>query len=217
MKIFYVDDEKNNLLLFKRSMPTSFEVIAFIKPKEAAAALEVQKPEVIVTDEDMPELKGLQLLEIASQVLPSSLRFLVTGKTDIDVLQKNTKPGLAHFFIGKPYDPNFVVNRILAHFGMDQTAKVDSKPEAQHQSQSGAGDLFVKTKDAYSKYINHSNEAKEFGREFDDKCADLYMHFGSAIKYSTFLTLIRMSMDEGHTFPQFQEIFWRFNAIKKGE
>lgn len=102
MKIFYVDDEKNNLLLFKRSMPTSFEVIAFIKPKEAAAALEVQKPEVIVTDEDMPELKGLQLLEIASQVLPSSLRFLVTGKTDIDVLQKNTKPGLAHFFMANP-------------------------------------------------------------------------------------------------------------------
>ncbi|MGZ3826815.1 MAG: response regulator, partial [Bdellovibrio sp.] len=212
--------EKNNSLLFKKSMPSAFDCRTFISPAEALQSLTDLQPNVVVSDEDMPGMNGTELLKIASNILPDSLRILVTGKVDIDVLQKETPPGIVHFFVGKPYDPNFIISRIRSHFGEQSnasTSELEKSPVSVDNEKDNRSRLaFDTTVEKFRKYKDALKEARFFEQELTDKKADLYMHLGSAINYKNFEILLQMSLEDNLSFNEFLEIYWRFNDIKKG-
>jgi response regulator RpfG family c-di-GMP phosphodiesterase len=220
MKVFYIDDDKSNTILFKKSMPQTFDCHIFTSPLEALALLNESKPDVIVSDEDMPQMRGTELLKIASAALPASLRILVTGKVDIDVLQKETPPGLIHFFVGKPYDPNFIISRVHLHFGEQVSASPTTSEKTQvvmdKEKQTFSRMAYETTMEKFKRYKQAQHEAKLLEQEMTDKKADLFMHLGSAINFKNFDILLRMSLEDNLSFDEFLEIYWRFNDIKKG-
>ncbi|MGZ3779748.1 MAG: hypothetical protein ACXVCY_03870 [Pseudobdellovibrionaceae bacterium] len=65
--------------------------------------------------------------------------------------------------------------------------------------------------------VNFFERWIEFRSDSDYKKADLFMHLGSAINYKNFEILLKMSLEEGLSFKEFLEIYWRFNDIKKGK
>ncbi|MBS1586163.1 MAG: response regulator transcription factor [Bacteroidetes bacterium] len=67
LKVILVDDEKDSLTLLQLQLekhcPDVVVAGVFTDPREAKAAIELHKPDIVFTDIEMPTMSGFQLLE----------------------------------------------------------------------------------------------------------------------------------------------------------
>ncbi len=59
---------------------------------------------LIISDQQMPEMKGSELLEKAKEITPDTIRFLITGYADMDAVTEALNKGAIHRYISKPWD-----------------------------------------------------------------------------------------------------------------
>ncbi|MCB1156712.1 MAG: hybrid sensor histidine kinase/response regulator [Leptospiraceae bacterium] len=104
-----VDDEESNLRVLRRIFEDNFTLY---EAKNGKIALEIIKNlkrnetiHVIITDQRMPVLNGVELLADSIQYLPKSIRIILTAYTDIEAVIDAINKGQVYKFISKPYDP----------------------------------------------------------------------------------------------------------------
>lgn len=103
--VLVVDDEKDNLDALKRLLRQHFAVTTTTSPLEALKLLTKEKFEVLVSDQRMPEMTGVELLEKAKTICPETIRILLTGYTDIDSVIGAINRGNIYRYVAKPWDP----------------------------------------------------------------------------------------------------------------
>ncbi len=104
INILYIDDEENNLISFKATFRLKYNVTTVIS---AAAALEVlaSKPiDLIITDQRMPGMTGVEFLESILDVYPAPMRILLTGYTDVGAIIDAVNKGKIYHYLTKPWD-----------------------------------------------------------------------------------------------------------------
>lgn len=102
--ILYVDDEPNNLTVFEAALCEDWEVKTFSQPAEALAQLDKVCPWVIVSDQRMPGMSGVQLLEIAKRIFPNTIRIIATGYSDENLVVDSVRKAQIFDYIRKPWD-----------------------------------------------------------------------------------------------------------------
>ena len=110
--IIYVDDEPNNLDVFKLNLSDLWEVKTFVNPLEALSALNSLTPCILVTDQKMPGLNGIQYLELARKLQPQSIRILITGYSDEDLVIDSIRKAQVFDYIKKPFGEGEIEARI---------------------------------------------------------------------------------------------------------
>ena len=73
------------------------------------AALEVLKKEeiaVILADQRMPGLSGVELFQKALSIQPDAVRILITGYMDIEAIIQAINDGQVYYYINKPWEPD---------------------------------------------------------------------------------------------------------------
>jgi signal transduction histidine kinase/DNA-binding NarL/FixJ family response regulator len=103
-KILYVDDEPQNLYLFRSFFERDYNVITAASGSEALAVLAEQEIQVLLADQRMPGINGIQLLETVAKDYPETVRVLVTGYSDIDVVIEAINRGAVYRYLSKPWD-----------------------------------------------------------------------------------------------------------------
>ena len=103
--ILLVDDEKDNLQALQRLLRGEFQVATTASPIEALQLIGSHTYNVIVSDQRMPSMSGVELLEKAKKLSPHSTRILLTGYTDIDSVIDSINRGHIYRYIAKPWDP----------------------------------------------------------------------------------------------------------------
>jgi len=103
-KILYVDDEPQNLYLFRSFFERDYTVITAASGTEALAILAEQEIQVLLADQRMPGINGIQLLETVAKEYPQTVRVLVTGYSDIDVVIDAINRGAVYRYLSKPWD-----------------------------------------------------------------------------------------------------------------
>lgn len=103
-KILVVDDELDNVELMVRALRANFEVLTASSGKEALEVLGKNDVAVIVTDQRMPGMTGVQFLREASQARPGAKRLLLTAYADADSLIQAINEGRVHYYIRKPWE-----------------------------------------------------------------------------------------------------------------
>ena len=118
-KILIVDDEKS----VGKSLGRIFmaEDIDFIYAESGNAAINeiksAKKPfSIIISDQRMPGMQGIELLEQIKGIHPDSFRFLLTAHSDMDIIIKSVNKGAIHKFINKPWDNNELLELIKTYF-----------------------------------------------------------------------------------------------------
>jgi len=101
--ILYVDDDTNNLLVFNSAFIDHFEVVTCSSPKEALAILEEREFPIVIADQRMPEMKGVELLEIVKQQSPLTIRMILTAYTDVGDVLDAINRGNVYKYITKPW------------------------------------------------------------------------------------------------------------------
>src|SRR5438045_991047 len=86
-KILFVDDEPDNLKLLERIFRQSQTVFLAETPQAAFSVLDNNEISLVISDQRMPEMSGLELLAKASEKSPYSIRYLLTGLVEGDEIQ----------------------------------------------------------------------------------------------------------------------------------
>ncbi len=102
--ILYVDDEEQNLTSFRAAFRRHFTVHTAISAREGLRIIRETPIHLIVTDQRMPEMTGVQFLEAVIPECPDAVRMILTGFSDIDAIIKAINSGRVYRYITKPWN-----------------------------------------------------------------------------------------------------------------
>ena len=104
IKVLYIDDEINNLTAFKANFRKLYDVHIAESAAEGRKILESNEIEIVLTDQRMPEMTGVEFLESIIPDFPNPIRILLTGYTDMQALIDAVNKGQIYRYINKPWD-----------------------------------------------------------------------------------------------------------------
>jgi len=104
--IIYVDDEEQNLISFRASFRRDYKILTAQSGKDAIAILKENNVHLIITDQRMPEMTGIQFLEKIMSEFPDAIRMILTGFSDIEAIIGAINTGRVFRYITKPWDDN---------------------------------------------------------------------------------------------------------------
>ena len=79
--------------------------------------VEIPNLSLIISDQMMPGMTGVEFLEQACSICPDAQRVLLTGFTDTDAIINAINKGRIHLYISKPWrkdDLLYTINQLLA-------------------------------------------------------------------------------------------------------
>ena len=102
--ILYVDDEENNLISFKATFRIKYQVYTAISGDEAIKIMESKPVDVIITDQRMPNMTGVEFLEKIIERFPDPMRILLTGYADMSAVVDAVNKGKIFHYLAKPWN-----------------------------------------------------------------------------------------------------------------
>lgn len=104
--VLYVDDDALNLRVFDANFGQRFRIFRCSSPAEALATLEQRRGEigVVLSDQRMPGMTGVELLERARTIAPDAKRMLVTAYADMQAVIDAVNRGQVTRYFVKPWD-----------------------------------------------------------------------------------------------------------------
>lgn len=102
--MLYVDDEKNNLVVLRSAFRRDFNVFTAESAYEGLSILEKEDIQVIVTDQRMPGKTGVEFLESTLEKYPDTVKLILTGFSDIEVIIQAINKVNLFSYVQKPWD-----------------------------------------------------------------------------------------------------------------
>lgn len=121
--VVYVDDEPHNLVVFEAALPPEWKVITYDSPVQALQALDEIVPSIIVSDQRMPGMNGVQFLELSCKIHPNAVRIMVTGYSDEDLVVESVRKAHIFDYIRKPWDVGDLVASLTRAFEFFESAE----------------------------------------------------------------------------------------------
>ncbi|KEO74708.1 hybrid sensor histidine kinase/response regulator [Anditalea andensis] len=112
VNVLYIDDEDNNLNSFKASLRKEFNVNTALNAKQGLEMVREFEYQVVIADQRMPEMTGVEFFEKLIQVNPLPIRILLTGYSDIQSVIDAINKGEVHRFIDKPWNIEQIKNAV---------------------------------------------------------------------------------------------------------
>jgi DNA-binding NtrC family response regulator len=101
--VLYVDDEINNLNSFKASFRRDFDIYTAQSAREGRKILDTYEIGVIITDQRMPGMTGIEFLESILTIYPDTIRILLTGFSDMNAVMDAINRGQVYKYLVKPW------------------------------------------------------------------------------------------------------------------
>lgn len=114
LRVLYVDDEPVNLRVFTANFKNRFPIVT-ASSGEDALKLIAESPQsygVLISDQRMPGMSGVELLERAREIEPGIARMMVTAYADVQVAADAVNRGqVARYFV-KPWRKEEVISAL---------------------------------------------------------------------------------------------------------
>jgi two-component system sensor histidine kinase/response regulator len=102
--ILCVDDELDNVEALERLFRKKYQVLKATSGEEALKILAQNPVSVIISDQRMPNMTGVELLSKSIATHPETIRILLTGYTDIHSVIEAINAGQIYRYVTKPWD-----------------------------------------------------------------------------------------------------------------
>ncbi|KIG19474.1 Hydrogenase transcriptional regulatory protein HoxA [Enhygromyxa salina] len=104
-KVLVVDDELYVLESIMELLRRDYCVLATTEAEEAIQVLAAEDIALLLTDQRMPRVSGVELLARAAQIRPETVRVLFTGYSDVEAVIRGVNEGHMYRYVTKPWDP----------------------------------------------------------------------------------------------------------------
>jgi response regulator RpfG family c-di-GMP phosphodiesterase len=102
--VLFVDDEERIVNLLKIMFRSTYNVLTATNGYDALKMMQSQQVHVLVSDQRMPEMMGIDLLTKARDLSPNTMRLLLTGYSDLAAIVGSVNDGEVFRFLNKPWD-----------------------------------------------------------------------------------------------------------------
>ncbi len=103
-RILFVDDEERILTALRSIFRHNYRVLTATNGREAMDIVTKFRPHVVVSDQRMPEMTGVELLRQVKIASPQTVRMLLTGYSDLAAIVGSLNEGEVYRFVSKPWD-----------------------------------------------------------------------------------------------------------------
>ena len=104
--ILVVDDEADVVESIRELLRLDYRVLVATRASEAMSILDARPVDVVMTDQRMPEMTGVELLHHVRETQPDTVRLLFTGYADVRAVVDAINRGNVYRYITKPWDPD---------------------------------------------------------------------------------------------------------------
>ena len=101
--VLYVDDEENNLNSFRAALRRNYNIYTALSGEEGIEILSKTDIHVIVTDQRMPHMTGVQFLQHIPDA-QDNIKIILTGFSDMESIIEAINTGKVYRYITKPWD-----------------------------------------------------------------------------------------------------------------
>ncbi len=127
----FIDDESDNLDALERVFRKKYEIIKCNSGPEALDILKEQnRVSVIISDQRMPDMTGVEFLEKSTKTHPNAIRILLTGYTDLDSVIAAINSGQVYRYITKPWDTRdlqITVEQAVEKYELESELKIKNQ------------------------------------------------------------------------------------------
>ncbi len=130
-KVLIVDDDPDIVALMAKVLgrDSSLTVLSTTHPEEAISLLREHEVAVLVCDQQMPDMDGIELLGLVRKEWPEIIAIMVTGSESLDVATEVVNRELVDYFVTKPLE--VAKFQTLVQASVDEYSKRISPPEAE--------------------------------------------------------------------------------------
>lgn len=139
-KIMIIDDEENILKSLKRTLrqQQEWDVEVYTSPEEALRRAQTSIFDVFISDCNMPDINGLDLLRELREIQPDGVRIMLTGMVDVDTVLAAVNQAGVFRFIPKPWDDQDLISSIreglaLRHIMVENRMLAQKVRDQQHE------------------------------------------------------------------------------------
>jgi two-component system, sensor histidine kinase and response regulator len=104
IEVLYIDDDVNNLNVFRASFREDYNIHTAISAEEGYHILKENDVHVVIADQRMPGRTGVQFFESIKNEFQRPVRILLTGYTDIEAVIDAINKGQVYRYIPKPWN-----------------------------------------------------------------------------------------------------------------
>jgi adenylate cyclase len=112
-RLLIVDDEPDMLDFLERVFRNDFTITRASNAEEALTRLATGQFDVLVTDQKMPRMTGVELLERIRELYPDLRKILLSGFTDLPEIQRAIERCGIHAYVVKPVDSQRLRQAVL--------------------------------------------------------------------------------------------------------
>jgi len=115
--ILLVDDEVNIINALKRTLrPDGYSILTANNGEEGLALLAEHEVGVIISDQRMPHMTGVEFLRKVKLLYPKTLRIVLSGYTELESVTSAINEGAICKFLTKPWDDDLLRDNIREAF-----------------------------------------------------------------------------------------------------
>ena len=124
--ILYIDDEEDNLTVFNATFRRSYKVHLALSGREGLEIMEKHNIHLVITDQRMPDMTGIQFLEQIIPLYPDCIRMILTGFSDVKAIIQAINKGRVYRYITKPWSKEefkIIMDRALEAYNLKEQNK----------------------------------------------------------------------------------------------
>lgn len=121
--LLLVDDEASILSSLKRLFRRDgYRILTATSGTEGLALLAEQAVDVILSDQRMPDMTGIEFMREARRLHPHTVRITLSGYTDLESIIEAVNEGAVYKFLTKPWDDDLLRNHVAQAFEQSELA-----------------------------------------------------------------------------------------------
>ena len=124
--ILIVDDQPEILNALERLLKEEYQIFTATGGAKALKILAEHKIALILADQRMPTMTGVEFFSKSMQVQPDSVRILITAYADITASIDAINKGQIFHYISKPWEPDeliIIIRRAIEKYDLEQKNK----------------------------------------------------------------------------------------------
>ena len=122
--LLLVDDEENIVAALRRLLRTEgWLVLSATSAEQALQLMARHEVDVILTDQRMPGMTGVELLRRTKELYPATIRLVLSGYTELQSITDAINEGAIYKFLAKPWDDEQLRAHLREAFALKEIAE----------------------------------------------------------------------------------------------
>jgi len=122
--LLLLDDEANILSALRRLFQhEGYNILTANTPREAFDLLALHGAGVIISDQRMPDMSGIDFFSRVKGIYPDTIRIMLSGHADLEIVRQAVNSGIIHKYFNKPWDENELREQVRKAFGLYRTLR----------------------------------------------------------------------------------------------